>query len=489
MKRFSLIILSILLASIPSSVSATHYKVNVSDRLNVRESPSKSALVISVLFDGDVVTSTSETLELQNNDGVEWAKIQLSDGRKGYVAASYLEEVNTIEEKKPSFSIDGGLVLTFCMFVLSLLAIINAWLESHTHNHSSSWLRIFFWLLLGVSIIYMVLFVDEFEEILSIRYWHCKGWEIKRYLLSFIATITLAGVTLQIYNSFVKIVCGMVYKKHGSLHMMKNVHLGAFYWLNAVSLLLILLLPVLSIVALICFLWFGIRLFKLLRPNYLLVCKIIILGVIVMGLNMSLSIMCTRSAPVLALIYTIVSYLLYFIDGFELSLYELYEEDYDRGYNLKSRVGDTSSLLQSRSGNLNEFTKENSPSEIENKRVDTDDEKNDREERVAYENYERYKKEAEEAYRNYEYYHSKAQSAIDNAEINYRDAEDHERMAHEYDDEIHLNDARRAKAMAEHFERKASEFADEAEEWYKKYTNSKAEVDYYYNEYEHSKRS
>ena len=192
---------------------------------------------------------------------------------------------------------------------------------------------------------------------------------------------------------------------------------------------------------------------------------------------------------VLALIYTIVSYLLYFIDGFELSLYELYEEDYDRGYNLKSRVGDTSSLLQSRSGNLNEFTKENSPSEIENKRVDTDDEKNDREERVAYENYERYKKEAEEAYRNYEYYHSKAQSAIDNAEINYRDAEDHERMAHEYDDEIHLNDARRAKAMAEHFERKASEFADEAEEWYKKYTNSKAEADYYYNEYEHSKRS
>ena len=30
---------------------------------------------------------------------------------------------------------------------------------------------------------------------------------------------------------------------------------------------------------------------------------------------------------------------------------------------------------------------------------------------------------------------------------------------------------------------------EKAEEWYKKYTNSKAEADYYYNEYEHSKRS
>ena len=220
MRRFSLIILAYLLASFSCLVSANHYKVNVSDRLNVRESPSKSAPVISVLFDGDIINSTTETLELQNNDGVEWATIQLSDGRKGYVAAEYLtsyEPKKPVKNQQTSWAqrfldwFENLISLKWCFIIIIVLAVCNYSISRKNDDEYEDFFYVIkplFYILMNLMLV-LTYFSHGLEDLVD-HHW-TGGW-LDGYVMVFVNAVLLGVVMLVEHRCFVDMSWSLAHK-------------------------------------------------------------------------------------------------------------------------------------------------------------------------------------------------------------------------------------------------------------------------------------
>ena len=220
MRRFSLIILPYLLASFSCLVSANHYKVNVSDRLNVRESPSKSAPVISVLFDGDIINSTTETLELQNNDGVEWATIQLSDGRKGYVAAEYLtsyEPKKPVKNQQTSWAqrfldwFENLISLKWCFIIIIVLAVCNYSISRKNDDEYEDFFYVIkplFYILMNLMLV-LTYFSHGLEDLVD-HHW-TGGW-LDGYVMVFVNAVLLGVVMLVEHRCFVDMSWSLAHK-------------------------------------------------------------------------------------------------------------------------------------------------------------------------------------------------------------------------------------------------------------------------------------
>lgn len=95
------------------------------------------------------------------------------------------------------------------------------------------------------------------------------------------------------------------------------------------------------------------------------------------------------------------------------------------------------------------------------------------------ERYECYMRESDEAYRKYEYYKSKSNEAYSNGEIYLRSAESHDYYGREFDDEIHISEAREDREKAEMYFSEAREYQQQADEYYNKYRNCRLEAQYY----------
>ena len=207
-------------ASINCTMDANSYKVNVSDKLNVRESPSKSAPVVSVLSDGDIVTSTSETLELHNNDGIEWAEILLADGRKGYVAASYLTSCDVKETVKDSQAswiqrfldwFENSISLKWCFIIILILAVLNYCISRVNDNESGDYYYVtkpLFYILMNLMLV-LTYFSHGLEDLVN-HYW-TGGW-LDGYVMVFVNAVLLGVVMLVEHRCFVDMSWSLAHK-------------------------------------------------------------------------------------------------------------------------------------------------------------------------------------------------------------------------------------------------------------------------------------
>lgn len=209
-----------MLATINCTVDAISYKVNVSDKLNVREIPSKSAPVISVLSDGDVVASTSETLELQDNDGIEWATIQLSDGREGYVAASYLtpyEPKETVKGQQLSWIqrfldwFENLISLKWCFIIILVLAVCNYSISRKNDYEYGDYFYVtkpLFYILMNTMLV-LTYFSHGLEDLVD-HYW-TGGW-LDGYFMVFVNAVLLGVVMLVEHRCFVDMSWSLAHK-------------------------------------------------------------------------------------------------------------------------------------------------------------------------------------------------------------------------------------------------------------------------------------
>lgn len=270
--------LTFILSSITCMVVANNYKVNVSDKLNVRESPSKSATVISVLSEGDVVTSTSETLELHHNDGIEWAKIQVSDGREGYVAASYLtpyEPKRTVKNQQASWVqrfldwFENLISLKWCFIIILVLAVFNYCISrknDYEYGDGFYVIKPLFYILMNIMLV-LTYFSHGLEDLVD-HYW-TGGW-LDGYLMVFVNAVLLGIVMLVEHRCFVDMSWSLAHKfvPKEKWPKFKPARLFWILPLLVVGFFTMLYLPIVAIVLAGWGLYYIVRQMLLFHPRY-----------------------------------------------------------------------------------------------------------------------------------------------------------------------------------------------------------------------------